>query len=185
MERTSTSNLRRELSRVRRDFIVSTSNRSEQQRALLGSRNKGNSSQKRHSTDGDRQTNAWTPGVLPQSNGSRHELSRVEQIALQGARDAVSWNDVFMTNVKADPSTNANGDRSSGFNEANDRASDKQACRQAPQSSLPGAPGRGNDGVFHGCLISAHTTCLLTCFVGTRSPSWRCTFPLLTKPCMS
>lgn len=161
VERTSTSNLRRELSRVRRDFIVSTSNRSEQQSALLGSRRKGNSSQTRHCADGDRPTNAWTPGVLPQSSGSRNELSRVEQSALQGARDMVSWNDVFMTKVEVDPSTNANGRRSSGFNKENSRVSGKQAYRQAPESSPPGAPGHDSDGVFNRFLMLT----LLVCFV--------------------
>lgn len=142
VERTSTSNLRRELSRVRRDFIVSTSNRSAQQSALLGSRKKGNSSQIWHCADGDRLPKAWTPGVLPHSSGGLNELSRVEHIALQGAREMVSLNDVFMTKTKADTSTNENGRRGSGFNDATTQVTGKQACRQAPQSSPPGAPGR-------------------------------------------
>lgn len=140
VERTSTSNLRSELSRVRRDFIVSTSNRSEQQRALLGSRKKGMSRQLRYCVDEDEQTKAWTPGVLPQSSGSRNGLSRVEESALQIPRDIVSWNDVFMTKVKADTLPNANGRRSNAFNEENTRVSGKQAFRKIPQSSPPGAP---------------------------------------------
>lgn len=152
MERTSTSNLRRELSRVRRDFIVSTSNRSEQQSALLGSRKKGNSSQKWDCGDGDRLAKAWTPGVLPHSSGGRNELSRVENIALQGAREMVSLNDVFMTKIKADTATNENGHRGSGINETTTQVSEKQACRQAPQSRPPGATGCGSDGVFHGYI---------------------------------
>lgn len=83
MERTSTSNLKRELSRVRREFIVSTSNRSEQQSALLGSRKKGN-----------RSANAWT-------RGSEKGLTRLEHCALQETRDMVSWDDVFMTKVQS------------------------------------------------------------------------------------
>ena len=117
-ERASTSNLRRELSRVRRDFIVSTSNRCEQQSALIGSRRKGK-----------RVAHAWTPG-----SGQSSGLSRLEQIALQGARDVVSWDDVFITKVKAGLPTKANGQHSTDLIESD---GGRQSCRQAQ-----GAPTR-------------------------------------------
>lgn len=98
VERTSTSNLKRELSRVRRDFIVSTSNRSEQHSALLGGRKKEN-----------RSANTWT-------RGKEQGLSRVEQSALQGSREMVSWDDFFMTKVqpKVEATPSLSGDDLNG-----------------------------------------------------------------------
>lgn len=110
-ERASTSNLRRELSRVRKEFIVSTSNRSEQQSALIGGHRKGK-----------RAANSWTP-----RRGQNLGLS-LEQSALQGARDMVSWDDVFMTKVNADSPTKANGRHNTGVIGS---SGGRQACQQA------------------------------------------------------
>lgn len=113
--RSTATDLRRELSRVRRAFIMSTSNRSEQQSALLGSRRKGMSSQRRRHPDGDSSTKELIAG-------GGHDLSRKENShALQKAR--VSWDNVFMT--KADQSTETTSDHrnSNGLNKSNPRAS--------------------------------------------------------------
>ncbi|CAM9471826.1 unnamed protein product, partial [Hapterophycus canaliculatus] len=84
VERANTSNLRLELSRLRRDFIVSTPNRSEQQRTLTGSCTRRNSRRRQR---------------LALRNHDKHALSCLEEHALEQARGKVSWDDVYMTRV--------------------------------------------------------------------------------------
>lgn len=153
--RSTATDLRRELSRVRREFIMSTSNRSEQQSALLGSRRKGISSQRWRHPDGDSSTKELTAG-------GGHDLSRKENSrALQKTR--VSWDNAFMT--KADQSTETTSDHpsSSGLNKSNARAIAKSMFRHVPESSPPGVSG------LHKKITknaSFFCWCAPTCFVG-------------------
>ncbi|CAM9531880.1 unnamed protein product [Ectocarpus sp. 4 AP-2014] len=127
--RSTATDLRRELSRVRREFIMSTSNQSEQQSALLGSRRKGISSQRRRYPDRDSSTKELIAG-------GGHDLSRKEKSrAMQKAH--VSWDNVFMT--KADQSAETVGDHcsSNGLNKSNPRAIEKPIFRHGLHSSPP------------------------------------------------
>lgn len=151
MERTSTSNLRRELSRVRRDFIVSTTNRSEQQSALLGGRRKASTSGQRVRASrsnndggiigGDRQANnAWATGMFSAStDASGRDVSRLGAIVLQEPRGGVSWDGMFVSKIDAASSAtfSRTGD---GFNQTG-KSTDRKP-RRAPESETTGESGR-------------------------------------------
>ncbi|CBJ32559.1 expressed unknown protein [Ectocarpus siliculosus] len=130
------TDLRRELSRVRREFIMSTSNRSEQQSALLGSRRRGISSQRRRHPDRDSSTKELIAG-------GGHDLCRKENSrALQKAR--VSWDNVFMTKADQSAETVSDHRNSSGLNKSNAREIEKPIVRHVPHSSPPGMSGLDN-----------------------------------------
>lgn len=142
MERTSTSNLRRELSRVRRDFIISTTNRSEQQSALLGGRRKNPTSGQRvrvsrssndGSISGERSTsNAWGTGMVSApTDASGRGVSRLEASILQEPRGGVSWDDVFMSKVDATSSATF-GPRGNDFTRIGKSADWRLRCAPKP-----------------------------------------------------
>lgn len=128
-EKTSSSNLARELSRVRRDFIVSTSNRSEQQSALLGGRTKGSAERRlraRHGSVGGGSTSAWALGMSASTTkSSKQALSRLESSAFEQAREGASCDDVFLSKVNASskaPRRNGHGLNNGGMvNESGNR----------------------------------------------------------------
>ncbi|CAB1106104.1 unnamed protein product [Ectocarpus sp. CCAP 1310/34] len=127
--RSTATDLRRELSRVRREFIMSTSNRSEQQSALLGSRRKGISSQRRRHPDRDSSTKELVAG-------GGHDLCRKENSrALQKAR--VSWDNVFMTKEDQSAETVSDHRSNSGLNKSNAREIEKPIFRHVSHSSPP------------------------------------------------
>lgn len=147
--RTSSSNLRRELSRVRRDFILSTTNRSEQQSALLGGRRKNFTSGQRvrasrssndGSIGGDRSTNnAWDTGMGSAStDATGRGVSRLEASVLQEPRGGVSWDDVFISKVEATSSATLGA---SGNDFTRIGKSADWRLRRAPETGKAGASG--------------------------------------------
>ncbi|CAN0242661.1 unnamed protein product [Ectocarpus sp. 12 AP-2014] len=127
--RSTATDLRRELSRVRREFIMSTSNRSEQQSALLGSRRKGISSQRGCHPDRDSSTKELVAG-------GGHDLCRKENSrALQKAR--ISRDNVFMTKADQSAETVSDHRSSGGLNKSNAREIEKPIFRNVSHSSPP------------------------------------------------
>ncbi|CAM9454717.1 unnamed protein product, partial [Ectocarpus sp. 13 AM-2016] len=134
----------------------STSNRSEQQSALLGSRRKGISSQRRRYPDRDSSTKELIAG-------GGHDLSRIEKSrALQKAR--VSWDNVFMTKADQSAETVSDHRSSSGLNKSHARAIEKPIFRHVPHSSPPGTSGLDKR-VTKSASLSVRTYC----FVGARN----------------
>lgn len=144
VERTSTSNLRRELSRVRRDFILSTTNRSEQQSALLGGRRKNYTSGQRvrasgNSNDGSIGGDRATGMVSASTDASGRGVSRLEASVLQEPRGGVSWDDVFVSKVDATSSATF-GASVNDFTRIGKSADWR--LRRAPETRTAGASGR-------------------------------------------
>lgn len=126
--------MRRELSRVRRDFITSISNRTEQQNALLGGRKKGKSGEGLRGSGGSARSFSMPTAS---ADGGSTQLSRLESsaLSLDEARERVSWDGVFMS--KVDSSANMILHRGEMSRRGNTRE-----CRQAAQSTSQGTSRR-------------------------------------------